>query len=111
MHVGVATDHSPAKFLPGTLPPKQPDISVLRGQLSLGLWTGSMPCQLAYNAENDPWPPLAGCIGTAFETTPKYLLKFTPDLWIQTIHLSIFFPKPNSHKDENSLHSSDGYAA
>lgn len=107
----LATDHTPAQFLPGTLPAKQPDVSVLRGQLSLGLWTGSVPCQLASNAENDPWPPLAGCIGTAFETPPKHLLKVIPDLLIQTTHLSIFFPKANSHKDENTLHSPDGYTA
>lgn len=67
-----------------------------------------MPCQLAFSTENDPWPPLAGGVGTAFQTIPKYLLKVISDLCIQTTCLSIFFPKPNSHKDENTLCSPDG---
>lgn len=109
--VSSSTERAQAQCLPGTLPAKQPDISVLRGQLSSGLWTGSMPRQLAFTTENDPWPPLVGGVCTAFQTTPKYLLKVISDLWIQTTCLSVFFPKPNSRKDENALCSPDGYTA
>lgn len=79
--------------------------------VNLGLWTGSMRCQLGFSTENDPWPPLVGGVGTAFQTTPKYLLKVLSDLWIQTTCSSVFIPKLNSHKYENILCSTDGYTA
>jgi len=66
-----------------------------------------VPRQLALRAKNVPWPVPVSGVGSAFQTASKYLLKVISDLWSQTTCLSVFFPKPNSQKDENALCAPD----